>query len=130
MSHENVELVREAYDKFARKEIPAIFELFDDQIEFYQSELLPWGGRYIGVHEVRQFFTKLLQHIDSIVEPMEIVEAGDHVVVIARLHGKVQLHAKPFDMTAVHVWTMKHRKAVRFEVYIDTPRMLQALEKE
>lgn len=130
MSHENVELIRGAYDKFARREIQALFELFDDQIEFYQSELLPWGGHYVGMPQVREFFAKLLQHIDSKVEPQEFVEAGDHIVVIARLHGTVQWHAKPFDMTAVHVWTMKHGKAVRFEVYIDTPRMLQALEKE
>lgn len=130
MNPNNIELIREAYEKFARRDIAAIFGLFDDGIEFYQTEQLPWGGTYHGVEQVRDFFAKLLHSIDSRVEPREFVEAGDHVVVIARLHGKVQFNTKPFDLRAVHVWTLRDRKAVRFEVYIDTPGMLRALQQE
>lgn len=35
---------------------------------------------------------------------------------------------KPFDLTAVHVWTFRNGKAVRFEIYIDTPQVLAALK--
>lgn len=130
MDPDNIKLIREAYEKFARRDIAAIFDLFDDGIEFYQTEQLPWGGTYCGIEQVRDFFAKLLHSIDSQVEPREFVEAGDHMVVIARLHGKVQSNARPFDLTAIHVWKLRDRKAVRFEVYIDTPGMLQALEQE
>ena len=127
MSQENIDLIRAAYAHFARRDLPAIFKLFAEDIEFYQSELLPWGGQYRGLQEVQTFFTKLLHHIDSQVDPYEFVAAGDHVVVIARLIGRVHSNAQPFDLTAVHVWTLRMEKAIRFEVYIDTTQMLRAL---
>jgi hypothetical protein len=34
----------------------------------------------------------------------------------------------PIDMTGVHVWMFRNGKAVRFEVYIETPQMLRVLE--
>jgi ketosteroid isomerase-like protein len=130
MSQENIDLIREAYDNFARRDIASIFSLFDEEIEFYQSELLPWGGHYRGFQGAKYFFENLLHHIDSRVEPREFIEAGDHIVVIARLHGKVRSNANSFDLTAIHIWTLRGSKAVRFEVYIETPTMLRALGKE
>ena len=128
MSTDNVDQLRNGYEAFKRRDMPVIFNLFDDEIVFYQSELLPWGGKYHGLQGVKEFFAKLLHHIDSQVDPQQFVEAGDSVVVIARLHGRVRVNNKPFDLSAVHVWTFRNGKAVRFEVYIDTPQMLQALE--
>ena len=40
MPQENIDLIREAYAYFARRDLPAIFNLFDRDIEFYQSDLL------------------------------------------------------------------------------------------
>ena len=130
MSSETSDLIRRAYERFAQRDIAAILDLFDPGIEFYQTEELPWGGIYRGIPEVRDFFARLLQSIDSRVESREIISAGDRVVIIARLHGIALATARPFDLTAVHVWTFRDGKAVRFEVYIDTPGMLRALSEE
>ncbi len=61
----------------------------------------------------RDFFARLLQSIHLQLEPREFVEVGDRLVVIARLHGKSQSSARPFDLTPVHVWTMRGNSAVR-----------------
>jgi hypothetical protein len=44
-------------------------------------------GHFRGLQEVKEFFTKLLHHIDSQVDRYQFVEAGDHIIAIARLHG-------------------------------------------
>lgn len=127
MSSENVNQLRSAYEAFKRRDLPFIFNLFDENVTIYQSELLPWGGNYHGLQGVKEFFARLLQHIDSQVDPNQFVEAGDHIIAISHLHGTVHSNNKPFDLTAVHVWTFRNGKAVRFEIYIDTPQMLAAL---
>jgi uncharacterized protein len=123
----NLDLVRGSYEKFARRDIPGGLQFFNDQVEFHQSSLLPWGGTCRGPSQAKEFFARLLQHIDSQVELVQLVKAGDHVVAIGRLHGVTRQRHNPFDLTAVHVWTLNDSKAIRFEGYIDTPSMLAAL---
>lgn len=128
MSQANVNQLRNAYEAFQRRDLPFIFNLFDDASEIYQTEQLPWGGTYRGPQGVKEFFGKLLQHIDSQVDPKQFVEADERLVTISRLHGTTRASGKPFDLTAVHLWTFRNDKAIRFEVYVDTPDMLKALE--
>ncbi len=129
MSEENVEILRGGYEAFRRGDIQAVPELFDPEIEIYQSERLPWGGSYKGPEEVGQFFAKLTETIESEVDPDQFVDdEEDHVVVFGRSRGKVRATGREFDVAAVHVWTMRDGKAVRFESYVDTPKMREALE--
>jgi ketosteroid isomerase-like protein len=43
MSQENIDLIRVAYAHFARRDLPAVFKLFAEDIEFYQSQELRSG---------------------------------------------------------------------------------------
>jgi uncharacterized protein len=122
-----VALIRDGYEAYRHKDLPAILALFDPEIELYQSELVPWGGTYRGHAGAQAFFGKLLAHIDSDVDPDQLLHAGDHIVVIGRSRGRVRATGVPFDVPAVHVWTLRDRRAVRFEAYLDTPAMLAAL---
>ena len=128
LRHENVDCIVAAVAGI-RKDVPDMSIILHISLSHAVAKKLCRGFRELRTG-IRLKFAKLFQHIDSRVDPKEFVEAGDHVVVIARLHGRVQSNNKQFDMTAVHVWTLRHGKAVRFEVYIDTPKMLKALEKE
>ena len=103
----NVDRLRTGFEALKRRDLPVIFDLFAEDIEIYQTELLPWGGHYRGLSGVKAFFTILLQHIESQVDPQQFVEAGDQVVAISRLHGRVRANNNPFDLTAVHVWTFR-----------------------
>lgn len=106
----------------------ALLPLVDPQIEVRQTTLLPWGGTYQGYQGIMSFANRLLEHVDSQVEPEEFVEAGEKVVALGYTRGYVKANGKEFNVRIVHVWTLKDGKAVRFEAYIDTPAMLQALE--
>ena len=130
MSQENVKMLQSGYDAFRRGDLPAIFKLFDPDIEFYQSQAVPWGGRYKGLDQVKEFFHKLTTAIASQVELDHFVDAGDCVVAVGRTRGTVRATGKAFNVPVVHVWRLKDGKAIRFEAYIDHPSMLRALQSQ
>lgn len=121
------EVVAALYAAFARRDLPAVLALADPDIVVAQTELLPWGGTYRGHDGLKAFTAALLGKVDSQVEVVEFVEAGDRVVAIGRTRGTVRGTGAPFDVRVAHVWMLRDGKAVRFEAYIDTPAMLRAL---
>ncbi|HKO96028.1 MAG TPA: nuclear transport factor 2 family protein [Pyrinomonadaceae bacterium] len=127
MSTANEELVRNIYEAYARRDLDAALSRFSPEIEFVQTDLLPWGGSFKGISGAQESLSKLLAHIDSRVEVDEMISAGDQVVVIGRTRGTVRANDAPFDLRAVHVWTVIDDRIRRFEAYIDTPAMLSVL---
>ena len=127
---EYTELIAAGYEAYAKKDFQKILALLHPEIEAHQSDEVPWGGSYKGLTEFAQFIGKLTEYADTVVEVDEIVEAGDTVVVIGRSKGKVVATGREFEVRAIHVWHMDDGKARRFEVYLDTPAMLAALQAE
>src|SRR5215813_1640787 len=127
MSSENVDLVRSAYRAFRRGDTRSVFGALDPGVEFSQSGEVPWGGRYKGPDEVGVFLYKLTSAIDSDLDPDQFVDAGDSVVAVGLTRGRALATGKEFEVRAVHVWTVRDGKILRFEAYIDNPRMLDAL---
>lgn len=130
MSKESLEIVSEIYKALARRDLPAILSLIDSKIVVIQSELLPWGGEYIGFEGIQQFFTRLFGTIDSQLAVEEFVDVGDKVIVIGFSRGQVRATGERFTLRAVHIWTVSGSRAVRFESHIDTPKMLEVLGQE
>jgi hypothetical protein len=127
MSEDNVELIRRGYEAYARRDFPAVFALLHTDVEIYQTELLPWGGIYRGHAEAREFFTKLNEQTEGEPEPAEFISAGDEVVAVGRLRGRVRATGKSYDLAIVHLWSIREGLVIRFAAYIDTPGMLSAL---
>ncbi len=130
MTTEHEELVRNIYDAYARRDLAAALSRFSPEVEFVQTDLLPWGGSYRGIVGAQASLGKLLAHVDSRVEVEEMFSAGDQVVAIARTRGTARASGAAFDLRAVHVWTVVEGSVLRFEAYIDTPAMLSALAPE
>jgi len=128
MAGSNIELIRSLYDAFTRGDQEFIAANMDPEVEFHQTEQLPWGGHYKGFPQgVQPFFTKLKSHVDSRVEVERSWEAGDAVVVVGRTRGHARASGKAFDLPAVVIWRIRNGKVVSFEPFIDTPAMLEAL---
>jgi len=49
--------------------------------------------------------------------------------MFGKTRGRVKTNGQPFDIRAVHVWTLKDGKGIRFEPNVDTPAMLKALNE-
>ena len=129
MAQSNVEAIQALYRAFLKRELMTILSLVDSGIEIRVTEMLPWGGTYKGLGGLKDFFSKLLDHLDSKVEFTEWIEAGDSVVAIGRSRGTVKANGNVFDIAIVHVWHLRDGKAVLFEPYIDMAAMLKALGK-
>jgi ketosteroid isomerase-like protein len=119
--------VRSAYETYESKDLETFLALLDDEFEFRQSELVPWGGSYRGREGMIEFFGRITTHVDSVVDPEEFVEADDHVVVIGRSRGTAKATGQPFNVRAVHVWQVRDGRLLRLDVYLDTPAMMEAL---
>lgn len=122
-----LDVVHDLYSAFDRRDAATILAAFAPELEIYQTPLLPWGGSYCGLDGARAFFGKLTAWIDSRVSVERVIEAGDDVIVIGRTRGAVHATGRAFDVAVAHVWTVRDAKAVRWEAYIDTPAMLDAL---
>ena len=127
MSEENINLVKSLYEALGRRDIGKILSLIDSSIEIQQTDQLPWGGTYQGVFGMQSFFGKLLNSIDSQLAVDRFLDAGSDVLMIGRTHGQTKAKGTQFDVTAIHVWTVRDGKVVGFHPYIDTPAMLKAL---
>lgn len=122
------ELIRTGYEAFARQDIPAVLELFDDGIEWYSPDELPGGGTYRGPAGVAEFFGQLPGlYAELRVEPDEFLEAGDRVIVEGHHRGRVASGAE-FEVGFAHVWTVRDGKAVAFREYTDTGKLLPLLQ--
>lgn len=127
MSKNNVEIVAALYEAFTRRDIPAILQAIDPEITITQTEQLPWGGSFRGIEGLQTFFGKLFENVESQVTPEEIIDAGEKVVVFGKTRGRAKKSGKEFDVRAVHVWTLRDGKGLKFEPNVDTPKMLEAL---
>jgi uncharacterized protein len=129
MAQSSVEAIQALYRAFLKRELMTILSLVDSGIEIRVTEVLPWGGIYKGLGGLKDFFGKLLDHIDSKVDFTQWIEAGDAVVAVGHSHGTVKANGNSFDVSIVHVWHLRDGKAVLFEPHVDTQAMLKALGK-
>lgn len=128
MSH--LDAVRRSYDAFARGDMDAVVADMHPEIEWEQAQGLPHGGTYRGLDEVRRnVFDPLHEswwdEFDA--DPDELLEAGEHVVVLGRYRGVARGSGRPLDVPFVHVWSFRAGKAVRFRQFLDTAGWNEAL---
>jgi ketosteroid isomerase-like protein len=60
-------------------------------------------------------------------EPQEYVDAGDQVVVVARLIGRGKKSGVEVAHTWAYVWTVRERKILRMVGYADRDQALDAV---
>ena len=127
MESRSVQIILAAYDALAAQNLERLFALSDPQINVWQTEALPWGGRFHGLAGTKEFVQRMLTHIQPSVVAEEYFEAGEQVIVIGRTSGRTKASKAAFDLRIVHVWTVVNEKITCFKPYIATPEMLGAL---
>jgi ketosteroid isomerase-like protein len=129
MSSDNVQILRDAYDAFARQDVEGVMAAFHQDIEWDTPDSIPFGGSYHGHDGVGSFFTQLPEYFEELrVEPQEFIDAGETIVVLIRLSGKGA--GGSIDSKSLHLWRMRDGKAATFREYPDTARVLQALGQQ
>ena len=131
MSQENVEALRNGYEAFSSGNIDAAFENFADDIVWNGTgELVPGGGTYNGIDEVKNKwlpeFTATFQDFSQSVD--EILDCGDYVIGLGTSHATVA--GQQIETSFCHVWKYSGDKIVEATFFGDTAPAYKALESQ
>jgi ketosteroid isomerase-like protein len=129
MSQNDVESILAGYAAFSRGDLDAAVEGFHPDIEWIAWDALPDQATVRGVDAVRGFFRTWREAFDDLtVEAEEIIEAGQHVVVVTRVRARIRgSHADIGAPTVPWVWTIRDGKAVRMEMFANKAEAFRAL---
>jgi len=129
MAEQSVDMIRGAYEAFARGDVPGVLGAMADDIEWHEAEGMPYGGVYRGGEAVAQnVFGPLTQDVpDFAVTPEEFIASGDAVAVVVRYTGTGKATGKQLDLSVVHVWDVRAGKIARFRQFADTAKFLEVV---
>jgi ketosteroid isomerase-like protein len=129
MSEQSVEFVEGIYEAFARGDVPAVLGAFTDDIEWFETEGMPYGGLHRGGEAVAQnVFGPIAEDVEGFaVTPEELIGSGGTVAAVVRYTGTGKATGKTLDLPAVHVWDIRDGKATRFRQFIDTVKFAQVV---
>jgi ketosteroid isomerase-like protein len=129
MSQENLEIVQSLYEGWLRGEIG--LDKLDPEISMVESQTLPGAASAYGIAAVERYIRSFAKHWEQIrFEPQEYIDAGEHVVVVARLSGRGKKSGVEVVRTWAYVWTVRGRKALSMVGYGDRAEALKAVGLE
>lgn len=129
---ENVTLLKNLYDAFGRGDVAGVLGAMAPEITWYQAESNPYnpaGTAWVGPETVLDnLFMKLATEWDSFsVHPKAYYDAGGSVIVEARYTGKHKATGRSMDAQVCHIWDVKDGRVTRFQQYVDTARLQDAM---
>ncbi|MEJ2481821.1 MAG: nuclear transport factor 2 family protein [Gemmatimonadota bacterium] len=127
-----VEIISGMYEAFGRGDIPAVLGAMDPDIHWHEAEgnpYMPSGEPFVGPDAIlNNLFAKLGEEWDGFtVHPKTYHDAGDVVAVECRYTGKNHATGKDLDAQVCHIWTLRDGKVTRFQQYVDTAGLQDAM---
>jgi ketosteroid isomerase-like protein len=110
----NDALVRELYEGFNRRDIPAVLTFLAEDVDWANGQD---GGHVHGREAIREYWTKQWAAIAPRVDPMLVTQRGDGATavevhqVVRDLEGRVLL-----DETVLHVFQIDGGLVTRFDI--------------
>jgi ketosteroid isomerase-like protein len=125
MSQENVEAVREGFGRFELGDFSGFAELPDD-VEVVTAREMPDAGTYRG-EAAREWLKAWVDSFDSLtLEPVEILDAGDRVMVEFVQRGTPRGGSTPVELRTWSVTTRREGAFTRFELFTRRAEALEA----
>jgi uncharacterized protein len=119
VSQENVDLVRSAYEAFAKGDMDTVTRMLADT-EWHEAEGMPYAGTFTGAEAILgNVLGPMNQDVEGfIVKPDELLDAGEKVLSLGHYGGEAA--NGPVDLKFAHVWTVRDGAVVRFDHFTDT----------
>ena len=116
---ENVRVIKQVFDAFARRDVDATLALMDPDVEFFAptATLAHEGTSYRGHEGIRAYFADVERLWEELrVTPSEYRANGNTVLVLGEIHvrGAVGYLA---DSPAGWLWRLANGKVVHGHVY-------------
>jgi ketosteroid isomerase-like protein len=130
MSQENVEAMKRGLDAYNRRDVEALLEELDPEVEWHPALLVPLEGEptvYRGHEGIREFFRDVddvLAEIEG--EYSEIRDLGNRVVGIGRLRMRGRGSGAETESPLANVTDFENGKVRRIRTYLDPGEALKA----
>ncbi len=127
MLRENVQIVREIFEGWARGDFSTGVDVLGSDFEYQQlsDAVEPGLRRGAGVGRALRGIFEVYE--DFRIEAEEYVDVGDVIVVVARTHGVARRSRMQLDQRFAFACSLEEGKLVRIEVYTDRGDALEAL---
>jgi ketosteroid isomerase-like protein len=127
MSQENVELVRRALDAFNRRDVAALLELTDSEVETVTDLVSVEGHPYRGHSGVRDWFRDLLAVFpDFHAEILEARDHGDFVIALVRRSAHGLDSGTPIEENVWQASEWRNGKVLWWKVFATEAEALEA----
>jgi ketosteroid isomerase-like protein len=131
MSQKNVEVVRSAHEAFNRGGPNAALGYLDPEIEWHDVPDQPDAAVHYG-HEgfLRAFEVFLESFAEFTVEPEEVRDLGDCVLVVGRTRGRGVDSGAEFIQDVASLWTLRAGKVVQTRFFGSRAEALEAAGRQ
>jgi ketosteroid isomerase-like protein len=121
MSHEDVEILRELYARWAHGDFATV-EMFDREVEFARiaADAPGTAGEWRGVEQMWIAWVDWLRSWDGVrFEAERFIELSDRVLVLSRHFARGKRSGVVMDRESGDIFTLRDGKIVRWECYWD-----------
>ena len=130
MSKEDVEAFKRGLDTFNRRDVEALLEELDPEVEWHPALPVLVGGEatvYRGHEGIREMLRDLYEAFaENHVEIWEIRDLGDRLVVIGRTRARGKESGAETESPWGGVAEYKDGRAIRIRTYLDPNDALEA----
>ena len=130
MSQENVDAFKRGVEAFKRRDIEAILEELDPEVEWHPGMAAFLGGEptvyrgHEGYRELIRDLDEAFAEIDT--EYSEIRDLGDRVLAIGRIRTRGKASGAETESPFCYLADLKNGKAIRVRTYLDPIEALEA----
>jgi ketosteroid isomerase-like protein len=132
MTQEAVDFVQRGYAAFRSGDLDTALAQIDSGIvlEVHTDRPDMGSATYHGHEGFLANFAELTDVFDDLeVEPAEIDDHGDRILVACRVTGRGKGSGVAIEARIFHVWTMHDGIATRLEIYSDAEQARQAFRR-
>ena len=126
MSQENVEIVRRAYETWNARDVEALAELADPDLEWIPDSRVGQGPIRGRGNMIRFFMEQADVFEEFRVEPERFWGIDDKVLVFLRVTGSGGASGAGFDIRIGHLWTLRDGLLVQGEGHANRDEALEA----
>jgi ketosteroid isomerase-like protein len=127
VSPEDLDIVRRAYDAFARGDLNALQEFLSPDIEWRTTPDVPFLGNYRGIDEFLRAMNEWTEPFDELTTTVEeMIDTGDRVVVRHRMRGRGTDSGVEVDLVLWQVVTVEDGQLTRMYDFATSEEALAA----
>ncbi|MDQ3934835.1 MAG: nuclear transport factor 2 family protein [Actinomycetota bacterium] len=116
---DNGDVIRQAYDAFARGDIPGVIDLLADDVDWSVPDLVPQGGSFTGKEGATKFFHHLGETYEELgLDISDLVDGDSSVAGVGVARGTLRSGGS-VEYGFTHVFNLDGGKVTRFREYVD-----------